>query len=1121
MKKIGRVISLLALSFTLCMGVGLASCGEDSGSAPDSSESSVVVSITLNKTALTLDLEETVSLLAETQGLTGDIVWSSSDTAVATVEAGVVKAVGEGSAVITAQCGGYSATCSVEVSVGGKMPVLKINGDNADVKLMLGTDFTVLPALLYNGQTVDGVTYSYTVEDEGVLSVDENGRFTGKKAGTTTVQVQASWKSFTVYETITVEYITESYLQANKSSVTLYTSGIFGDKTTDTMTYTVVVDSQEVQNPVVTYEYDESALSIVGDEISVLKKENATYTVRVSYGDMSTSFTVETVYPIKNMEAEYHSYDFEAMGENLPNAFDCFTDGSSVVGVYDTAEPEVNLVQEGKLCLDSKYYGERSWVVHSSDGYAYQVKGSVVTKIITTAQQFQEIFMTKAWTPGDGWSTNATETYYDGYYVLGNDIEFSSPTFNDCKYKAYDVSGSGGVPVGAGFNGVFDGRGHTVSNIWIYSTVANGNKSNGIFGTIGENGVVKNVSFINGGGCNWVHCFLANSIAGTVDNVFLQMDLASYSSFFSSNAGVLAYRVLPTAKISNVVTYLSGTPYSSAVAYSASVSSFATRLDAGATLKNNYTVVAENGIVSGGVTVENIAEKYPATQLKAYTKAQLDDVQVDRDGFVAEYWELSDNLLPVMKSSLTLSQPRMSMASNYALAGAEVEISLNCFEHRYLDIVASAGSVSDGGNGEGQQDKKYLLSLTDVANQVVTVELKAMGRTLQTIELAVGGTGNETEVSLNKSANYARTSWNATSKTWTENQSDLVIEGLTALQGKTVGIAYVVNGLTEETNTVSVTLSGTTATVRSADLAKLPAGEMKLYLVSGNEKFSLDLSVVTAELKTEEQFVSIFLASEWHGLGWKYDANNAQELAEMTYEGYYVLGNDINFSNTYYVNKYRTWGVNAVAIPEGVGFNGIFDGKGYTINNLGITNFDSYNRVGGIFGTVGTKGVIRNVAFTNGRMAGSSSAGVAGYLANGIAGTVKDVFVHIDLTKSTINNAGDINVFAYGLGPQTKYENCVAYVSGSTSQNGMSKVRMSNCGHGVVADNIVNTYLITNDALTVNGLYYAKSYNETAVKNGTANITTTSFSSAWDLTTYKIPVFTTAKAYIDFTQLKK
>ena len=188
MKKLGKTISLFALTLTLCMGVGLASCGEDESSSetPDSSQSSIISSIALNKTALTLDLEETATLLAETQGLTGEVVWTSSNTAVATVEAGVIKAVGEGTTVITASCGGYEAQCSVEVSVGGKVPVLKLNGDNSDVKLMLGTEFIVQPSLVYNGQTVDGVTYAYTVDDETVVSVDENGRLTGLKAGTTT-----------------------------------------------------------------------------------------------------------------------------------------------------------------------------------------------------------------------------------------------------------------------------------------------------------------------------------------------------------------------------------------------------------------------------------------------------------------------------------------------------------------------------------------------------------------------------------------------------------------------------------------------------------------------------------------------------------------------------------------------------------------------------------------------------------------------------------------------------------------------------------------------------------------------------------------------------------------------
>lgn len=48
---------------------------------------------------------------------TDSIVWSSTDTSVATVSNGTVTAIGVGSATITAQCGSYSATCSVIVTL--------------------------------------------------------------------------------------------------------------------------------------------------------------------------------------------------------------------------------------------------------------------------------------------------------------------------------------------------------------------------------------------------------------------------------------------------------------------------------------------------------------------------------------------------------------------------------------------------------------------------------------------------------------------------------------------------------------------------------------------------------------------------------------------------------------------------------------------------------------------------------------------------------------------------------------------------------------------------------------------------------------------------------------------
>lgn len=48
---------------------------------------------------------------------TDSVVWTSSDTSVATVENGIISGVGVGTATITAQCGSHSATCTVTVTL--------------------------------------------------------------------------------------------------------------------------------------------------------------------------------------------------------------------------------------------------------------------------------------------------------------------------------------------------------------------------------------------------------------------------------------------------------------------------------------------------------------------------------------------------------------------------------------------------------------------------------------------------------------------------------------------------------------------------------------------------------------------------------------------------------------------------------------------------------------------------------------------------------------------------------------------------------------------------------------------------------------------------------------------
>ncbi len=1121
MKKYGKILSIAGIACAFCLSMGVTACSSDKGDAPSNGPvAEVTPSLKLNKTYLTLDLLDTATLVAETQNLFDEVVWTTSDATVVEVSGGVVKAVGEGSAEVTASCGEYKETCFVQVVYGGELPVLILNGDNGSVKLMVGSDFVVSPELFYKSEKVDEVTYTYKVADESVATVDENGTLEFKSKGTTEVQVKAVWNGFTVYEKFLLEYVSVNYMEVQNRNIKLYTSDVFGDKTTEALAFTVVENGEQVQNPEIEYEYDVEALSIENDTIRVLKKENANYKIVATYvgadGKMSVEFSVATHYPVKDMENEFNDYELEAMAENELSTFDCFTDGSQIVAVYDTAEPTENCVKDGKIKLNHKYYGKRSWIVHSSEGYGYQVSGNVITKIIRTAEEFQEIFMTKAWTPGPSWTTDTASSYYDGHYILGNDIEFKAPTYNDGKYPAYNVSGNDGIPENAGFNGIFDGRGHTVSNIYLYSTVSNGNTSNGIFGTIGMKGVVKNVSFVFGGGCNWISCYLANAVAGKVDNVFVQLDLATYNSFYSANMGVLAYRILPSASVTNCVTYLSGAPFSHAVDYSAGVHSFANRVADGAILKNNYTVV------DGYALAEDVS-RYEDEQLKYYTKETLKEIELVKEGFVAEYWDLTDGLLPIMKSSLALSQPQISVMSDFATSGAEIEILLNCFEHRFFDVVASAGTIVDGGNGEGQQDKKYVLDLDGISAQTVTVELKILGRTIDSLQIEVSSVQEE-QINLNKSVNYTLLSWDNDAKKWSPNGEDLTITDLTAMEGETVSYAYVVDGNGESKLLEGVALNGTSLVIPNASLGAISTGDLTLNIVTGAKKYQMYLSLVTAELSTEEQFVSVFLSDTWTGSAWKCDPSHPEYeifLAEMSYDGYYVLTNNIQFSDAYYYGSHTAWNNSSgVMIPTGVGFNGILDGRGYTISNLGVNVYNNYySCVRGIFGTIGSRGIIRNIAFVNGRLAGSADQSVASYLANAIAGKIENVFVHLDLSRSTIDAIGEINVFSYGANEGAKFINCVAYVTGVTP-SGNKTVRVGNNWMDASVSWITNCYVVADNDVTVNGLKSFTYYNTTSVMNG-ASFTTTDYSTAWDRTTYHLPVFTTATAYLDLESLKK
>lgn len=95
---------------------------------------------------------QTLTATVTPSDTTDRVTWSSDNTAVATVENGVVTAVGDGSATITATCGNYSASCTVSVA----LPVnpvlysatnLDVSSANVDTGVKLSEsdiDFTIV-----------------------------------------------------------------------------------------------------------------------------------------------------------------------------------------------------------------------------------------------------------------------------------------------------------------------------------------------------------------------------------------------------------------------------------------------------------------------------------------------------------------------------------------------------------------------------------------------------------------------------------------------------------------------------------------------------------------------------------------------------------------------------------------------------------------------------------------------------------------------------------------------------------------------------------------------------------------------------------------------------------------
>ncbi len=200
--------TLIRLSAALA-GVALVwACGGDSPTAPPTPEPARPATVTVSPATADLTaLGATVQLTAEVRDQNAGVMagatvtWSSSDTSAATVVAsGLVTAVGNGTATITASAG--TASGSAVVTVMQSVATVEVSPAPVDLTALGATVQLMAEAFDANGHAVAEAEFSWESSDNSVATVVGSGLVTAVGNGTATITASAGTASGSAVVTV-------------------------------------------------------------------------------------------------------------------------------------------------------------------------------------------------------------------------------------------------------------------------------------------------------------------------------------------------------------------------------------------------------------------------------------------------------------------------------------------------------------------------------------------------------------------------------------------------------------------------------------------------------------------------------------------------------------------------------------------------------------------------------------------------------------------------------------------------------------------------------------------------------------------------------------------------------
>jgi len=1011
--------------------------------------------IVLNKQSIEMVLYEDFLLTVydeENNAIVNYVEWSTVNAAIATVgEDGTVIARGVGETLIKATYQEAEATCTVIVNSNQAVPVISV--DITEIDIFEKGSYQLVPTLTYQAKLFTDVIYSYSVTSgSDYISVSNEGVISATALGQGEVTIVASWRGVPSEQltiTLNVNVKLNATIIAENQNYSMFSADPenAGLKIADTIFVDVVKDGEELLNPEILWSfyfdtdtetnYDNGVISLNNGVITSLKpgesKVIATYTFE--------GYTISTD-PINIIiektvvdKTGIITKDIDTDGVSTFNWNDYdFFEGQTITKIVDKqSDNELTFTLDESSLIITKdanlIIGERVWQIHN-ESYAYEISAIVCSKIINTNAELL------AMQTSYGNNASADNNYlYNGYFILGDNITFEEGTTFGAghiiftSFKHFDANKPNYNAVG--FQGTFDGRGYSVSGITFYQ--------GGLFGNIGGDAVVKNLGFNNvkftkretG---DLVSHILSFGIFGTVENISLNI---VNDNLNVNPSGTLAQVLSGNAVVSNVI----------ATVESVNTTGYGGLL--------NWYRIDNNGqkpqivncyVISSLTGITGLAS--PATMPETgveitIIKPENLDISLFKD-FDEDIWSLSGNK-PIFNNSI--SNVELKFNGSYVLNLAQYEDSAKISDNLkvdvyYNDLLQSNPTILYSFYFDTLNEIDYNNGVVTLTNNTI-VALKA-GTTKVVGSFTIGG-------KIYKTAPIEITIIDYMDKTLTISKDiDTYIEGegTTITWSDTSGIfesAQTITSIKDKATGNLITFSYDGDVLLITKDENLIVGE-RIWQVS-NENFMSEISVtvITKIIRTGEELLAM-----------QTSYGNSPTLENFyLYNGYFILGNNITFEEgttfgALHVRFTSYKHFNAYKPGYNIGFQGVFDGRGYAISGLTLNE-------GGLFGNIGGDGVVENLALNNVKFTKTTDDLNSHILGFGIFGTVNNLSLNINNDNLNANPSATLAQVLSGDGVVS---NVIVTIE-SVNIDGYGAIINWYRPDGVQIPQIINCYVIS------------------------------------------------------------